>query len=153
MSTNRDSVGDVFQRLADITGASTDKALGKQLGVSRQSIANAKSRNTIPFRPIFDFCEKSGLSLDFILLGRGAYKAEFGKIDEQLLGLVLAMLRKISKEEPVMENLSASPHAASLLYNSVIERSPKWDELYLNDLNELLTEETDKIIEARKLDK
>ncbi|MCU7846682.1 MAG: helix-turn-helix domain containing protein [Candidatus Thiodiazotropha sp. (ex Lucinoma kastoroae)] len=151
MSTYRDNVADVFQRLADITGVNTDMALGEQLGVSRQSIANAKSRNTIPFKPLLSFCEKTGFSLDYILLNRGAQIAEFGKIDEQLLGHVQAVLKEIAKEEPVMENLSYSPFAVSLLYNSVIVRSPKWEKLYLNDLNKLIMDEAYKIIQARKL--
>ncbi len=151
MSSNGDNAFELFRRLADITGAKTDAALADQLGVSRQTVANAKSRNTVPFRSFLQFAESSGYSLDYLLLGRGVPKARLGEIDAQLLGQILSTLREVSKNEPVMEEIDSSPFAVSLLYNSVIRRSPNWEALYLNDLNKLINDEVDKILQARKL--
>lgn len=66
----------VIDRLRLVYGAESDTALAAALGVAKNTVSNWRGRNSRPF-PI---CERAalerGISLDWLLLGRGPPEAE-----------------------------------------------------------------------------
>lgn len=60
----------VILRLMSLLHVTTDTALAKVLGVSKQTISAWRTRESIPFNICIDIAQKTGASLDFIILGR-----------------------------------------------------------------------------------
>lgn len=60
---------EVISRLKKALSLSTDNSLAEYLGVSKATLSNWKSRNTIDFPLMFSKCEH--LSMDWVIMGRG----------------------------------------------------------------------------------
>ncbi|MBF8781326.1 helix-turn-helix domain-containing protein [Pseudomonas fulva] len=61
----------VLARLKQVTASDTDAALSRALGISPQTLSSWKVRNSIPYSLCVDLAERSGISLDWLLLGKG----------------------------------------------------------------------------------
>jgi len=66
---------DIIQRLAIvIEGVSGkppyEKQIAYELGLSASQFSNNKKRNKIPFEEITFFCEKNGITINWMLLGK-----------------------------------------------------------------------------------
>lgn len=63
---------DVFERLKVATGATSDQELAVKLGLSKQSIADARSRKTVPPAWIPKAAQLFGVSTDWLFFGTQA---------------------------------------------------------------------------------
>lgn len=61
---------EVVNRLKKITGTSLDQDLAKLMGVAIRSVAQWKSRNSIPTEKLTEFCIAMGYDLQYILTGK-----------------------------------------------------------------------------------
>jgi len=90
----------VMRRLKETFGASTDKGLANEMGVSPQTLATWKSRLTIPYRAITEVAKNKNLSLDHLLLGRAQQPAPAGdQIREQVIAVLREMLDAAAGQE------------------------------------------------------
>ena len=63
---------DIFERLKVATGATSDQELAVKLGLSKQSIADARSRKTVPPAWIPKAAQLFGVSTDWLFFGTQA---------------------------------------------------------------------------------
>lgn len=61
---------EVVNRLKEITGTSLDQDLAKLMGVAIRSVAQWKSRNSIPTEKLTEFCIAMGYDLQYVLTGK-----------------------------------------------------------------------------------
>lgn len=61
----------VLSRLAIVMETKTDRALAAALGVSPTTFSSWKSRNSPPYEKCVDIAQEHGVSLDWLLTGRG----------------------------------------------------------------------------------
>lgn len=71
MDHNKDFVQSIVDRMKTVLGFSKDKELADYLGGSRSTTAVWKSRGTIPINECISIAVKNGVSLDWLVLGRG----------------------------------------------------------------------------------
>lgn len=70
------TASDVLDRLRDQFEWETDTAMAVALGVTKSTLSGWRGRNSIPFEICVQLAEDKGLSLDWILLGRGPQKLD-----------------------------------------------------------------------------
>lgn len=70
---------EIIERLKIGMELSSDNALADTLGVSKTTLSNWKSRNSLDFPLVFSLCEH--ISLDWLLTGKGNMLKEEGKED------------------------------------------------------------------------
>ncbi|MBI5286351.1 MAG: helix-turn-helix domain-containing protein [Deltaproteobacteria bacterium] len=61
----------IIDRLKGLRGLKSDTAIAEMLGMGQSTFAERKRRNSIPYGEIINFCDKEGLSLDWLLAGEG----------------------------------------------------------------------------------
>lgn len=66
----------VLDRLKHLMAAPSDAALAKALGISPQTLGSWRARASIPYALCMDLARTDGISLDWLLLGRGAVVPE-----------------------------------------------------------------------------
>lgn len=66
----------VLDRLKHLMAAPSDAALAKALGISPQTLGSWRARASIPYALCMDLARTDGISLDWLLLGRGAMVPE-----------------------------------------------------------------------------
>ncbi|MDD1012134.1 helix-turn-helix domain-containing protein [Pseudomonas rubra] len=88
----------VLSRLKLITAASTDSGLSHALGVSPQTLSSWKGRNSIPYAICIDIAARSGICLDWLLLGEGPQRRPpaTDQPSQDLETQLLAQLRSLS---------------------------------------------------------
>ncbi|HAT1685150.1 TPA: bacteriophage CI repressor [Klebsiella oxytoca] len=69
MSTNNAEV--VINRLKQVFSVTSDSALCSKLDVSPQTLSSWKARNKIPYANCVEVSERTDVSLDWLLTGRG----------------------------------------------------------------------------------
>ena len=62
---------EILDRMSLILGATTYQELATRLGVSKSTVGNWYHRNSVPFEECVKLAEEQGISLDWLLLGRG----------------------------------------------------------------------------------
>ena len=71
------AVPDIIARLRQATGAADDADLARRLRLSsRAVVSNWKRRDTVPLSECLQVARDQGVSLDWLLLGRGAMRLE-----------------------------------------------------------------------------
>jgi len=65
------SVGAVLERLGKALEAKTDSDLARLLDVNRQTLGSWRTRGSVPYALCVKVAEEKGLSLDWLLTGRG----------------------------------------------------------------------------------
>ena len=65
------SSGDVLDRIIKLKKMKNDAALARLLGVKPAIISNWRARGTIPYEVVFSICEQDGVTLDYLINGRG----------------------------------------------------------------------------------
>lgn len=67
---------EVLDRLRARYKLNTDSELAQRFGVAKNTLSNWRQRDSIPFPICVQIAEEEGLSLDWILLGRGPQKSD-----------------------------------------------------------------------------
>jgi hypothetical protein len=75
MEQNKPSVTDIIDRMKTVLGITMDKELSEALGGSRGFISVIKNRGSIPYEECITLALDRGISLDWLLLGRGTKEA------------------------------------------------------------------------------
>lgn len=70
MSNN--ALSAVLERLKQVTGCQTDSALSRALGISPQTLSSWKVRESVPYALCVNLAARMGISLDWLLLGKGS---------------------------------------------------------------------------------
>ena len=65
-------------RAKEALGVETDTALAKALGVAQSVIGGYNRRNTVPLEQCVKIAERTGVSLDWLILGKGEMKGGSG---------------------------------------------------------------------------
>ena len=68
--SNKKSI-EILERLKKIIQVKTDAGLSEALGVSPQTLSSWKGRDSIPYSICIDLARERGVSLDWLLAGRG----------------------------------------------------------------------------------
>jgi hypothetical protein len=71
MNLKKALVQAIIDRMKDVVGVSKDVDLAESIGASRSQPAVWKIRDRIPFAECMAIAEKHGVSLDWLILGRG----------------------------------------------------------------------------------
>jgi hypothetical protein len=79
----------IVDRMKEVVGVTKDVELAESLGASRSTTAVWKIRDRIPFAECMTIAEKHGVSLDWLVLGRGVPGIEEPELDLHPEGLVL----------------------------------------------------------------
>jgi len=95
------SAGPILDRLRRHAQVETDTDFAAKYGLSRNTVAKWRARNTVPLELIAKVALEDNLSLDWIMLGRGPMRAETSAVrapdapfDESLLTLSVETLRR-----------------------------------------------------------
>ena len=127
---------DVLARIAAITGATSDSALAKELGVAKQTLSTWKSRGTIPYERTIQFADEREISLDYLLLGKGKGDFSGGEIDPMLLeGIGLAF--EVYDRLLLHRIRAGAAYDMALVYNRVIKQlrpGQNWGELVKDEV-------------------
>jgi len=83
----------VLDRLKHLMAAPSDAALAKALGISPQTLGSWRARASIPYALCMDLARTDGISLDWLLLGRGAMVPEPQALmaDDALVAILATM--------------------------------------------------------------
>lgn len=71
MEQNKAFVTDIIDRMKTVLGVQQDKQVSEALGGSRGFVSVIKNRGTIPFAECLSMAIERGISLDWLILGRG----------------------------------------------------------------------------------
>jgi hypothetical protein len=62
---------DIIERVKIINKIHTDHEVAKILGISKANLSNYRSKGSIPYDALSNYCERENLSVDYILFGTG----------------------------------------------------------------------------------
>lgn len=62
------SASEVLDEIRKIKGVQTDSALGEIFGVKQSTVASWRSRSSLPYEEIINFCIREGISTDLLLI-------------------------------------------------------------------------------------
>lgn len=68
------SFSEIIERIKLIKNLSNDYQVAEVLEIRPKSMATAKMRNSIPYEELTSFCDKEGISLNWMLFGTGSKK-------------------------------------------------------------------------------
>lgn len=68
---NKTSAGDVLERLQAAYGVNNDSQLSEAAGVNRATVGNWRGRDSVPYSFCVEVSLNRGVSLDWLLTGRG----------------------------------------------------------------------------------
>lgn len=90
----------VLDRLKHLMAAPNDAALAKALGISPQTLGSWRARASIPYAVCMDLARADGISLDWLLLGRGAMLCEPQTVlEDDALIAILATLQGLDAQD------------------------------------------------------
>ena len=90
----------VLDRLKHLMAASNDAALAKALGISPQTLGSWRARASVPYALCMDLARTDGISLDWLLLGRGAMVPEpQALMADDALVAILATLQGLDAQD------------------------------------------------------
>lgn len=70
--------GDVIDRMRQVTGASSDVALGGQFGLGTSAVSTWRRRQSVPYAECVSLALRHGVSLDWMILGLGLQRPPAG---------------------------------------------------------------------------
>lgn len=74
-----------IDRALAATQSKTDSELARFLGVAQSAIPGYRRRETLPLEQFIKIAERTGVSLDWLILGKGEAKAADVPAEEQML--------------------------------------------------------------------
>lgn len=92
----------VLDRLKHLMAAPNDAALAKALDISPQTLGSWRARASIPYAVCMDLARSDGISLDWLLLGRGGMLPEPHTLQadtNESLAAMLATLQALSTQD------------------------------------------------------
>ncbi|MFA7178194.1 MAG: helix-turn-helix domain-containing protein [Smithellaceae bacterium] len=69
------NVIEILNRVGEVIGSNENVAIAKALQVSPQSASNYKSRKAIPWGALYQFSRDRGISMEWLLTGKGDVRA------------------------------------------------------------------------------
>ncbi len=78
---NKKGVNAVLMRLMSLFNVDNDSELARALNVNRQTLASWRKRDSVPYSICINIAEEKGISLDWLLTGKGEDKSEVSKIE------------------------------------------------------------------------
>jgi len=76
---NKKAIDAVLLRLMSLFNVDSDSGLAKALDVNRQTLASWRKRNSVPYSICINIAEEKGISLDWLLTGKG--EEEVSKVE------------------------------------------------------------------------
>ncbi|EHZ8371919.1 MULTISPECIES: helix-turn-helix transcriptional regulator [Enterobacteriaceae] len=76
---NKKAVDAVLLRLMSLFNVDSDSELARALNVNRQTLASWRKRDSVPYSICINIAEERGLSLDWLLTGKG--EEEVSKVE------------------------------------------------------------------------
>ena len=64
----------ITDKIKELKGLKSDTAVAEVLKMNQSTFAERKRRNSIPYEEIISFCDREGISLDWLMLNRGMPK-------------------------------------------------------------------------------
>ncbi|MBD8614152.1 helix-turn-helix domain-containing protein [Pseudomonas rhizosphaerae] len=91
---------EVLDRLKQLLAAPNDAALAKALGISPQTLGSWRARASIPYGLCMNLARTDGISLDWLLLGRGAMLPEpHALLADESVVAILATLQGLDAQD------------------------------------------------------
>lgn len=120
-------VRDVLNRVAQEIGASADAVLAREFGVTPQTFSTWKTRGKIPFEHICAVAEERGISLDYLLLGRGGPHKIGQDLDVHLMQQIASTLVEAQKDLPIsfLGRPEDYVYYSALIYEKVQRLAPE----------------------------
>jgi hypothetical protein len=113
----------VLARIATLVDAKSDSSLARALNVNRQTLASWRLRGTVPYTAAIRFAQERGLSLDYVLLGRGAPWAPYG---DKAMTVMKGVVQELQASGVAPEVL---PSWSALIFNRIASSSPASEDL------------------------
>lgn len=66
----------IIDRIKNFKGLKSDISVAETLGMTQSTFAERKRRGSIPYEELIIFCDKEGISLNWLLTGEGEIKRE-----------------------------------------------------------------------------
>ena len=110
------NISQIVERLKSECRFKTDKDAAEALGMSGTALYNHKLRGSIPYEALSTFCEKEGISLDWLLTGEGPMRRAANGIH-------------MVSEEPSLYNVGDDPDLEEIL--SLLHEAPQDKKLVL----------------------
>lgn len=111
-------IQDILQRVGEIIGSDKNIAIAKALQVAPQTSSTWKTRQTIPWKELYVFCNKRGVSMEWLLTGEGQPWADATAPQpgaEERDERILAVQRLLDLLEAEPEYAEAATAAISLI--------------------------------------
>jgi hypothetical protein len=118
-SNDRAAVLAILGRVGAILGTTVDAEIAKGLGASPQNLATWKSRGTVPYERLCEFALRKDVSLDWLLLGKGAPSQVGNPIDGDLLYDIVRATFLAVQRVPGRINMSFVVDRAAAIYEKV----------------------------------
>lgn len=91
---------EVLDRLKQLLAAPNDAALAKALDISPQTLGSWRARASVPYTVCMQLARTDGISLDWLLLGRGAVLREPQIVlEDDTLVAILATLQGLDTQD------------------------------------------------------
>jgi hypothetical protein len=85
---------EILNEIRRIKGLQSDAALGEIFGISQSTVASWRSRNSLPYEIIIEFCVREGISTDKLLLKQGPVKIGEGTLSYEVDDLFATRLSR-----------------------------------------------------------
>ncbi|OOS01062.1 hypothetical protein B0186_04815 [Canicola haemoglobinophilus] len=119
---------EVFKRLRQLEGVSTNKELANRLGVNEKTLSGWQTKNTIPLDTLLEFANRYEASVDWLLTGESK-GTELDEMEQLLLNnykqldpiqkLQLLNASQGNIVESVVQNVGNGSHIANLAGGSI----------------------------------
>lgn len=133
----RNLAEEIIARIKRIESLRFDTDVAVVLGAEKRHIGPWKARGQIPWERLLEYARQSGISLDYLVLGRGPVRvagngvgeerAEYdhGGIDKRLMARIIEMVDEVSAERGIEVNSKRKAQFVSLLYRSCHQSNRK----------------------------
>ncbi|ELY6335794.1 helix-turn-helix domain-containing protein [Cronobacter sakazakii] len=92
---NKKAVDAVLLRLMSLFNVDNDSELARALNVNRQTLASWRKRDSVPYSICINIAEERGISLDWLLTGKGVDESEVPKAEPAMQSFSQADLKML----------------------------------------------------------
>ena len=92
---NKKAVDAVLLRLMSLFHVDNDSELARALNVNRQTLASWRKRDSVPYSICINIAEERGISLDWLLTGKGEDESEVPKAEPAMQSFSQADLKML----------------------------------------------------------